>query len=1234
MSDADFSVDVAIIEITAPIATDTWYRGYAYDITWTTTIPGDTVKIEAYKTGVFNSTVIASTENDGLYNWTVPASLLEGLDYSIVITSLGPHAGIKGNSANFAIGTGTITVIAPNGGESYIRLSTCSVKWDSANAGANVKLDLYKGGIFSSEIVASTENDGSYDWTVPADQTIGDDYKVQVSSVEIPDIADQSDADFSIDAYSVTFVAGENGSIQGELVQTVNYGGDCTPVTAIPNTGYHFVDWTGDYAGSENPLTVTNVTKDMTITANFAINVYTVTFIAGANGTLVGGSPQIQNVQYGADCAPVTAQADLGYHFVDWTGSIWSTENPLTITKVTEDMTVTANFSDTYTVVFLDDGFGSVTGTNPQQVLHGEDCTPVTAVPDANYQFAGWTGDYEGTENPLTVKNVTKEMVIIANFKLTEYTMTMAVSPVNSGSTVPAVGTHTVQHGIAVNISATPVAHCSFVNWTAEPAANVKFGDPTLANTTATLTGAATVTANFAFDQYTLTMAVSPNASGTTTPAVGAHQVQHGVATNVSAVPLAGYSFVNWTAEPVGNVVFGNANLANTTATLTGAATVTANFSIKSYTVKFVAGAGGTVTGELQQTVQHGGNCKPVTAVPNDEFHMFVDWTWTGVPFTANPLTVTNVTADMDITANFKGSEFTVSFTAGANGTIQGQQAQTIAYGGSTSAVTAVPNANYHFSTWSGDYSGTENPLIVTNVSKSMNIVAVFAVDTYKLTVTSGFGSGSYGVAASVSITAYTPPENMIFDKWIGDTEYLEDASSSTTKVTMPAGDVAVTATYRGGSTKPYTLTVVNGTGTGVYREGNIVPVEANDAPEGQIFDQWTGDILYMNSNYSKIAYVTMPSSPSAIRIEANYKPAVSISYLLTVVGGQGGGSYLPGYLAEISAAAAPSGKIFSKWTGDTAYLSNIYSSDAFFTMPEKNASVTAEYADAPAETYELTVTNGKGSGVYQPGELVEVSGQAETLSPKIFEKWTGDIMYLSDPFSEIAVVTMPERGISIKANYNYPATDGYLVAVGSILKLVGTDFNPTVALFDAKAKLKATAVGSKGTATMKTLVSADFLSIQSEWTKKLALIKKSKIPKTQTVLQYLAAYPIAPKEYSVSLKNGALLIEHVSLVPPEIWSVSNTFDQQVESAYAGQKLVIKGMYFGRNKPSVWLEYKPSDKVKALRCKVLNYNMNVSNNFGEIQIVLPSKFKWTGESQHNIVIDNGVGLSSIVFFTK
>jgi hypothetical protein len=143
----------------------------------------------------------------------------------------------------------------------------------------------------------------------------------------------------TLNTYTLTYSAGANGSITGASPQIVAYGENGTTVTATPNTGYHFINW------SDGVLTASRtdnyVIEDLNVTANFAINTYTLTYTAGSNGTISGATPQ--TVNYGADGTTVTALPISGYHFVKWSDN--STANPRTDTNVTGDITVTAAFT-------------------------------------------------------------------------------------------------------------------------------------------------------------------------------------------------------------------------------------------------------------------------------------------------------------------------------------------------------------------------------------------------------------------------------------------------------------------------------------------------------------------------------------------------------------------------------------------------------------------------------------------------------------------------------------------------------------------------------------------------------------------------------------------------------------------------------------------------------------------------------------------------------------------------
>lgn len=78
-------------------------------------------------------------------------------------------------------------------------------------------------------------------------------------------------ASFALSSCTVTFVAGDNGSIIGNLSQTVNYGDSTAVVTATPDTSYNFIHWTHNGIGYNNSLSLTidPVTENMELIAKF-----------------------------------------------------------------------------------------------------------------------------------------------------------------------------------------------------------------------------------------------------------------------------------------------------------------------------------------------------------------------------------------------------------------------------------------------------------------------------------------------------------------------------------------------------------------------------------------------------------------------------------------------------------------------------------------------------------------------------------------------------------------------------------------------------------------------------------------------------------------------------------------------------------------------------------------------------------------------------------------------------
>jgi len=139
--------------------------------------------------------------------------------------------------------------------------------------------------------------------------------------------------------YTLNYTAGPNGSISGAATQVVNPGASGSTVTAVADAGYHFVDWSDGVLTASR--TDTNVMANLSVTANFAINQYTLTYTAGPNGSISGTASQ--TVNHGANGSAVTAVPDAGYAFVDWSDGLLTASR--TDGNVLANLSVTANFA-------------------------------------------------------------------------------------------------------------------------------------------------------------------------------------------------------------------------------------------------------------------------------------------------------------------------------------------------------------------------------------------------------------------------------------------------------------------------------------------------------------------------------------------------------------------------------------------------------------------------------------------------------------------------------------------------------------------------------------------------------------------------------------------------------------------------------------------------------------------------------------------------------------------------
>ena len=145
----------------------------------------------------------------------------------------------------------------------------------------------------------------------------------------------------TIQQYSLT-VNNTSGGTVSNPGTTFNSGTSIT-LTATPNSEYLFTSWSN--GSTENPLTLT-ITSNLTISANFTKRQYPLQVNTEGQGTVSetiitsGKSPTNYN---SGTVVSLTANPLEGWAFLQWSGAVSSTANPLEIT-IDEAKTVTATF--------------------------------------------------------------------------------------------------------------------------------------------------------------------------------------------------------------------------------------------------------------------------------------------------------------------------------------------------------------------------------------------------------------------------------------------------------------------------------------------------------------------------------------------------------------------------------------------------------------------------------------------------------------------------------------------------------------------------------------------------------------------------------------------------------------------------------------------------------------------------------------------------------------------------
>jgi uncharacterized repeat protein (TIGR02543 family) len=276
------------------------------------------------------------------------------------------------------------------------------------------------------------------------------------------------------------------GTIEKNPNQTSYTYGQNVQVTANPAVGWVFDHWDGNLSGSTNPTTI-SMTGSKSIIATFTQCIYTLTVNVDP---AIGGSVSVVPAPpyYYGMVVTLTATGNPGYSFDQWSGDASGFSSVVSVT-MDGDRSVVAHFTqDVYTLsVSVDPVVGGSVSVVPAPPYYYGMVVTLTATGNPGYSFDQWSGDASGFSS-ITTLTIDGDKAVTAHFTQNEYTVTIAVDPIDSGSVV--VTAPPYHYGDVVTLTAEANPNYMFDYWSGDAS-----GSTTITNIT--IDGNKSVTAHF-----------------------------------------------------------------------------------------------------------------------------------------------------------------------------------------------------------------------------------------------------------------------------------------------------------------------------------------------------------------------------------------------------------------------------------------------------------------------------------------------------------------------------------------------------------------------------------------------------------------------------------------------------------------------------------------------------------------------------------------------------------------
>ncbi len=225
-------------------------------------------------------------------------------------------------------------------------------------------------------------------------------------------------ASFALNTYTIIPNVQANGSISPASSVSVNYGSNQT-FTIIPNNNYKVSDVQVDgvSVGAVTSYTFSNVAAGHTITASFALNTFTITPAAQANGSISPASAV--SVNYGSNQTfTITPNNNYKISDVQVDGVSVGAVTSYTFSRVAAGHTITASFAlNTFTITPTAQANGSISPASAVSVNNGSSQT-FTIIPNTNYKVSDVQVDgvSVGAVGSYTFSNVSANHTITVSF--------------------------------------------------------------------------------------------------------------------------------------------------------------------------------------------------------------------------------------------------------------------------------------------------------------------------------------------------------------------------------------------------------------------------------------------------------------------------------------------------------------------------------------------------------------------------------------------------------------------------------------------------------------------------------------------------------------------------------------------------------------------------------------------------------------------------------------------------